>query len=73
MQGWGADDLPLSSTACGGGGPKGRRGRCLLLSGKALVQALPTPKGLIELFVGDLTGQVRFAPHRGRFLQEIWT
>ena len=30
-------------------------------------------KGQPLLFVGDLTGQVRFAPLRGRFLKEIWT
>jgi len=30
-------------------------------------------KGLNQLLVGDLTGQVRFAPLRGRFLKEIWT
>jgi len=31
------------------------------------------PKGQRRLFVGDLTGQVRFAPLRGRFPKEIWT
>ncbi len=31
------------------------------------------PKGQLRLFVGDLTGQVRFAPLRGRFPKEIWT
>jgi hypothetical protein len=31
------------------------------------------PKGHWLLFVGDLTGQVRFAPLRGRFPKEIWT
>ena len=30
-------------------------------------------KGQTLLFVGDLTGQVRFAPLRGRFPEEIWT
>ncbi|MCA3693028.1 hypothetical protein [Aquidulcibacter sp.] len=30
-------------------------------------------KGQLRLFVGDLTGQVRFAPLRGRFPKEIWT
>jgi len=30
-------------------------------------------KGQLQLFVGDLTGQVRFAPLRGRFPKEIWT
>jgi hypothetical protein len=30
-------------------------------------------KGQTLLFVGDLTGQVRFAPLRGRFPKEIWT
>ncbi len=30
-------------------------------------------KGQIRLFVGNLTGQVRFAPLRGRFPTEIWT
>jgi hypothetical protein len=30
-------------------------------------------KGQPLLFVGDLAGQVRFAPLRGRFLKEIWT
>ena len=30
-------------------------------------------KGQPLLFVGDLTGQVRFAPRCGRFPKEIWT
>jgi len=30
-------------------------------------------KGQPLLLVGDLTGQVRFAPLRGRFPKEIWT
>jgi hypothetical protein len=30
-------------------------------------------KGQTLLFVGDVTGQVRFAPLRGRFPKEIWT
>jgi hypothetical protein len=34
---------------------------------------LACPKGQTLLFVGVLTGQVRFAPLRGRFPKEIWT